>query len=800
MHENERLPGTCCDMTETFEIYVLPIIRKDGSEQNQITGLFASSAPRHCQRARKQDRLLIWMTMVIGHTMVSEERMQELTKEAARLYFNTRGTVTSGLQTAANHINTALRVIAGGEHVGAKVNMCVFHGDTLYMAHAGAVYTFLLRDDEVTAFFNSLSHSQLPGYVAEVQPEFFQTRIEAGDALLLTPQPAQQWEREVLQFGSALSLPNIRRRLLDQTYGDFTAMILQLQPGENGAFHRMRPAIPQASPQPTSEAKREEPAPPTPAKEEQAPAVEPRGHLPEPAVYIGSEPSSYEEDEPQPTFPDETETQAPLFDDEQEDEHIPPEAPREEQPPLIDRLPLPDFARLRQQFAQFWFRLRKLDQKESPPPRVISDDDEEPEDEKDGSLKAVTPGKDAKEPSPLHNFRLPFSNSLLLGIAILLPLIISVIAATVYSQRGVQQQFEYYYGLADQIMDEALQEPQAIVRQSQLETALDYLNQAETFNQNSESKALRDEILALLSDRENILRVELFPAAQVRLNRNVNLTRMVTTKNNDLYALDANSGRVLYFRFMGNYYEYDDTFQCGDSGLQRVVDMAPLSPFNTMNAAIVAITEGGALRYCQPGQPPTAALINVPAFGWSNIQSISVERDYLFVLDIGTRALWNYYGLQQDFTSADGRIFFPGDPPMELAQTADIDVFSDTIIFLTNDNVVHTCLIETIRADIRECLVLIPRDSSDTPIDISTFDTVDFFSADYPPAYFLLEGQSQTLYRFSIKMILNRAYRFYAAAGEKLPDNPITAFTISDSQLVILAYENELFIGQLRVQ
>jgi hypothetical protein len=798
-------------MTETFEIYVLPIIRKDGSEENQITGLFASSAPRRCQRARKQDRLLIWMTMVIGHTMVSEERMQELTKEAARLYFDTRGTVTSGLQTAANHINTALRVIAGGDHIGAKVNMCVFHGDTLYMAHAGAVYTFLLRDEEVTAFFNSLSHSQLPGYVAEVQPEFFQTRIEAGDALLLTPQPAQQWEREVLQFGSALSLPNIRRRLLDQTQGDFTAMILQLQPGEKGAFHRMRPAIPQAVPQPTTEDKHEEPAlsaseteekapavqlrAHVPETEEQAPAVQPRVHVSELAVYIGSETPSYEEDEPVTSYPDETETQAALFDDNQEqEENVAQEAPREEQ------LPLPDFAHLRQQFARFWYRLRKLDQKEGPPPRVISDDDEEQEDEKDGSLKAVTPGKDAKEASALQNFRLPFSSSLLLGIAILLPLIISVIAATVYSQRGVQQQFEYYYGLANQITSEALQESQAIVRQSQLESALDYLNQAETFNQNSESKALRDEILTLLSDRENILRVELFPAAQVRLNRNVNLTRMVTTKNNDLYALDANSGRVLYFRFMGNYYEYDDTFQCGDSGLQRVVDIAALSPFNSLNAAIVAITEGGALRYCQPGQPPKAALINVPAFGWSNIEAISVERDYLFVLDIGTRAMWNYYGPQQDFTAADGRLFFPGDPPMELGQTTDIDVFSDTIIFLTNDNVVHTCLIETIRADYRECLVLTPRDSSDNPIDIGTFDTVDFFSADYPPAFYLLEGQSQTLYRFSIKMILNRAYRFYAAAGEKLPDNAITAFTISDSQLVILAYGNELFIGQLRVQ
>jgi hypothetical protein len=426
-------------------------------------------------------------------------------------------------------------------------------------------------------------------------------------------------------------------------------------------------------------------------------------------------------------------------------------------------LPSRSFTGLRQEFARFWFHLRKLGQKEL---------------------------------STLKKFYLNSSNGLLIGFAILLPLIIFVIAATVYSQRGVQQQFEYYYGLANWMAYEALQEPQALVRQSQLDAALDYLNQAETYNQTADSKALREQIIVLQSDRETIPRIELFPAAQARLDPNVNLTHMVTTKNNDLYALDANSGRVLYFRFMGHYYEYDDTFQCGDSGLQRVVDLAPLSPSNSMDATILAITEVGALHYCQPGQPLKAALINVPVLGWSNIRSINVERDYLFVLDIGTRALWSYYGPQQDFTAADGRLFFPGDPPMELAQTANLDVFSDTIIFLTNNNVVHACSIETTSAFIHECLVLTPLDSSDKPIDISTFDTVDFFSSEYAPAFYLLEGQSQTLYRFSTNMILDNAYRFYAATFEKLPDNPITAFTISDNQQVILAYGNEIFIGE----
>lgn len=816
-------------MPETFELYLLPIIRKEGREQNLITGLFAATAPRRSQRSRTQDRLFLWMTMVIGHSLVNEETMQKVTKDAATLYYSTKGTVTSGLNAAANHINDAMRVIGGGEPVGAKLNMAVLRGDTLYMAHAGAVFTFLMRGDHVEAFFSSLSEKQLPGYVSEIQPQFFTTKVQMGDAFLFTPQPAQEWEREVLQFGDELALPNVRRRLLDQTKGDFSAILMHLKPGKKGVFHRLRPAgaapvpseqadeQPAQSPQPHAPVQK--PVPQTHVEESQPQSVsEPEvseavfdetlnSELPEyePAVY---EPAVYEPEvyEPEVYEPEADESSL----EEQYSASTPPQVltaqhtqdqsqgekahkDKPDRPPLIEQLPIPNFKKWGVSLAAFWVKLRKLD---------VNAPDEmpfDPEIEEDEDGSEAKPVKD-KKPSALEGFKLPISNQILLGIAVIVPLLISVIAATVYSQRGVQQQYDTYITLADQVLNEALNEQEAIVRQAKLDEALSFLDQAEEYKITTVSKALRTQLLEVMEDTGEISRVEIFDALGLRLNKNINFTRLVTNSDNDLFALDGNSGQVLYFRYTDAQYEYDSTFKCGGSGLQKVVDVAALTPFNAMDASIITISETGNLNYCQPGAEPRSVNLNVPLYGWGAVVDMDVERDLLFIIDTGTRSVWSYYGPQQDFSDSEARLFFPHDPPVDLAEVAGLDVFSDTMVFLSEDNQITTCLVQSLDAEYRECIDLPPRDSSEMALTLKDLDWVDFFPADYPPAFYLMDASSKTLYRFSYKMIINRAYRFLPVENESLPDKGITAFTITDNQLVIVAYENELYIGQLKIQ
>lgn len=808
-------------MAETFELYLLPIIRKDGREQNQITGLFAATAPRRSHRSRRKDRLFLWMTMVVGHSLLPEDAMQKVTKDAATLYYDTKGTVTSGLHAAANHINDALRVIAGGEPLGAKLNMAVLRGDTLYMAHAGAVFTFLMRGDQVEAFFNPLSEKQLPGYVPEIRPQYFTTRVQMGDVFLFTPQPAQEWEREVLQFGEDTDLSVMRRRLLDTTQGNFSAILMHLKPGTKGTFHRLRPALPAT----------QTPAQPAPALNGQQPPIPrppTRSRPVPPAETISSQPEAAEiADKPVaeaaiPVVVPQRQAQPPQEDtaDAQTEETPPWEPEPENEPalsptpqvltaapdsrdgdadaekpqrtPLIERLPVPNFRKWGIAFASLWVKLRKLDQQEEEPPFDPDSSDESADGEQ-------PPGEEEK-PSALQQFKLPISNQLLLGIAVIVPLLVSVIAATVYSQRGVQQQYDTYIALANQAMSEALNEEEPILRQAKLDESLGYLNQAEQFKITDISRSVRERLDGLMEDTGEVSRVEIFSALDQRLTRNINLTRLVTSNTNDLYALDGNSGRVLHFRYANAQYELDTSFECGGNSLQQVVDIAALSPTNGMDAAIVTLTDTGILTYCQPGAEPQPITLQVPIYGWSAITDMDVERDLLFVIDTGTRAVWSYYGPQQDFTEVEPRSFFQDDPFVDLSEVEGIDVFSDTMVFLSEDQGIATCLVQSLDAGFRECRNLPPRDSSEMQLTFQNLDWIDFLPTDYPPAFYLLDGTSQTLYRFSYKMIINKAYRFLPVTGETLPDGEITAFTVTDNQLVIVAYGYELFIGQLKVE
>lgn len=815
-------------MTETFELYLLPIIRKDGREQTQITGLFAATAPRRSQRSRQQDRLFLWMTMVVGHSLLPEDAMQKVTKDAATLYYSAKGTVTSGLSAAANHINDALRVIAGGQPLGAKLNMAVLRGETLYMAHAGAVFTFLMRGNTVEPFFSPLSEKQLPGYVTEIRPQFFTTRVQMGDAFLFTPQPAQEWERAVLQFGDDLDLSIIRRRLLDQTRGDFSAILMQLKPGEKGTFHRLRPSLP-------------------PAAEEETPPETQQQHSAPPRLHQQPVHTAQEEPEAE-TIPQDTAEEIPAIPvvipqqsaviSAANDEELPPweepadesfdeadfdqpeavmaepavhrstaprvltapedgqaaRLPEEKAPrtPLIERLPIPDFHKWGVRFASFWVKLRKLDQETEEAPFD--------EDIHEGESEDISAPAKEEKPTALQQFKLPISNQILLGVAVIVPLLASVIAATVYSQRGVQQQYDTYIALANQAMNEALNEEEAILRQAKLDESLGYLNEAEEFKVTTDSKSLRIRLDELMEDTGEVSRVELFSALDQRLNKTINLTRLITNSSGDLYALDSNNGQVLHFRYGTGQFELDSTFQCGGNSLQKVVDIAPLSPTNVMDAAIVTLSDTGVLTYCQPGAEPQRVTLQVPIYGWSAITDMEVERDLLFILDPGTRSVWSYYGPQQDFTEVEPRPFFSVDPYVKLSETKGIDVFSDTMVFLSNDNLVQTCLVESLDASFRECLDLPPRDSSEMKLTFQNLNWVDFQPVDYPPAFYLMDGTSETLYRFSYKMIINRAYRFLAKPGETLPDGEITAFTVTDNQLILVAYGNELYIGKLVVQ
>jgi len=893
-----------------YELYLLPIQRKDGAETQSLTGLFTSAAPRRAQRIRKDDRLLLWLTVVNGQENLLDVDLTQWLKDAARVYFNARGSLTAGLRETANALNARFLEHAERGKTGAKLNMAVLRGEDLYLGHCGAVYTFLLQDQLMKPFFNTASHSQVLGYVDSITPQFFQIKAALNDVLLFSPLPAQGWNRKALTFDKRPSLQMLRKRLLANSQGDFEALGLQLQPGDNGEFHHMRlAAVPEAQPTPaanpavakekvpqpaamtarrapsvetkppsipqtenkdvpqleseTPEAelpdavdallretaqveavslKVEEPIvepddqaedgnasmdaseePSTPDEEETAPAeaiTNPAVVVPTaPSVFIGSKPTA------QPILPTAKPASAgsiePASDAAPENAAIAEararrlarhqaileaarqaqaqaeaetkpaprtkrsSAPQEPKPSLLESLPLPDVEETKRKFAAFWLKMRQ--QKAEETDQVV---------EKSTSSEAAPVTGAAKKALPGLTIAIP--QRLMLLIAIAVPLMAAAVAGTVYYQKGVVERFNRYYESAYDLTYQAMTEKDAALRKTQLQEAVQYLDQAEKFRRSDDSRALRTQIETALDDAAGVLRVSLFSALDVRLQDEVSISRLFMINEHDLYALDKTTGTALHFTYDGSRFQLDENFICGASSGDKLVDIAPLPPANVHKADLVGVDSTGSLFYCTNENEPIAQSLVAPVFGWQGIEQMVIERTGLYLLDPKTRALWELYGDQQNYAEIEPYLFFSADPALDLTQVKALDVYNDTMIFVEDSNQVMTCVIQTNAQGNRECFYLPPIGQDGVKLSLEGIDWVGVHAADFPAALYLLDQNAQTLYQFSVQMKLNKSFRFYAASGERLPNVPMTAFTITDSQWVLIAFGNEVFAGQIR--
>ncbi|MCD4753212.1 MAG: hypothetical protein K8R40_09090 [Anaerolineaceae bacterium] len=797
-----------------YELYLLPMHRENGLEQNQLQGFFPVLAPKRCQRSRIDDRLLLWLSFVTGGDQVADEELNEWLKDAARTYFNARGTITSGMRVIANYLNEKLlsrstTLSQENGKIGAKLNMALLRGDDLYLAHAGAVYTFLLQDDKMIPYFNTNSHSQVLGYAEDIRPHFFQTKILLCDVLLLSPSPAQGWNRQTLTFEKRPSLQSVRRRLLNNTLGDFEALVLQLQSGEKGEFHKMRlaNASGQAQQSPSEADSQEETAVSSietveadnqSVEESRQPKI-----VEEPEKTVDLETSTPDKEsvvEPavdeSPDLPsEETEQNS---DEQASQKKDSPQKPKVTFTSVVEKLPLPGFEESKRRFAKAWVKLRKL--KDSPPSRMVTqppllpqtEDSDNPEGEE---VQVAAPPE--KKPQETH-FKLPISNRILLLVAIAVPLIFAAIAGATYLKMGVEEQFAYYYERARQISGEAIGETDSEVKRTRLENALQYLERAETFRSNDDSRELRLQIEAALDDVDGVVRLELFNIIDSKLSASIEISKLFVLNQYDLFALDGNSGQVLHFIYDGQIYQLDDNFVCGGSGLEKFVDIAPLSPMNEKRASVIAIDAIGSITYCKINAEPENEMLKVPIFGWLNVTEMTMERNAIFTLDQGTRALWQYYGKSQIFTDEEPYLFFSQDPPLDLTQVKAMDVYSDTIVFVEESNQVMTCVVQAMTAEDRECFYLPPIDKQGSPISLQQMDWVDIYAADFPPSYYLLDQNSRTLYQFSVQMKLNKSFRFYAAGGDWLPKNDITAFTVTEQQNILVAFGNGIYLAQIK--
>ena len=269
-----------------LDLFILPIHLADGQEEPGLPGLLATTAPRRAERSRREDYLLIYMSLT-GSMIPSPTVQESIVSQLVAPYYNTRGTVTTALRAVAEQLNRFLvdqnaRSTREDKRIIGLLNLAVLRHNILYLAHAGPTHSFLLKANECLDIYEPLSPSRGLGIGRQFELSYYQYTINAGDVYIPCVQPPPTWTEENLANAQQMTLESLRRRLIDQSGSYLQAVITKFQRGE-GKLVRLKPRL-RYQPQPGGEQSVEQQTPDTsyPNAVETGPAPMPEAQPPLP--------------------------------------------------------------------------------------------------------------------------------------------------------------------------------------------------------------------------------------------------------------------------------------------------------------------------------------------------------------------------------------------------------------------------------------------------------------------------------------------------------------------------------------
>jgi hypothetical protein len=387
--------------------------------------------------------------------------------------------------------------------------------------------------------------------------------------------------------------------------------------------------------------------------------------------------------------------------------------------------------------------------------------------------------------------------SMMVFIALAIPLVLATIGGMVFLQRGRAQQSEIFYQKA---LDEAasvttLTDP--LEQRLAWQNVLEDLDKAEYYAATSQSQALRTQAIENLDNLDAIKRLDYKQAIVGGLDSGVSVTRLIATAT-DLYILNGMQGDVLRAIMTGRGYEIDPNFQCGPTygpiNVGPLVDIAELPPGSFENASLLGMDANGNLLYCVIGSQPYSATMAPPNTGFGEPNAMTLDGSDLFVLDPKVNAVWIYRNL---VVREQPRLFF-GDfvPPM--LDVIDLAVYNDDLFLLHADGHTTKCTYSGLAESPTRCDDPYPY-SDNRPgrvhgplIEDTVFNQIYFLS--FPGrSIYLLDPQNQALYYFSVLLNLQWQYR----PVEVVSEGKATAFAINPNRTAFLAIGNEVFYAAM---
>jgi hypothetical protein len=825
----------------TFDLTILPIHRVNGQETAELPGLLAVTPPRRTARGREHDNLIAYL-MLSGNAAFSAVELKALLNATATAFYQTSGSLTFAMRKTAENINAALlernlATTGRGQYALGCLALAVVRAEQCTLLLSGPTHAVWVSEGKSRYIHDAALSGKGLGSGQSVQSYFSQVEFHTQDLLALCGKFPKDWEADLLNERPPTSLEASYRKLT-LTQGDLNAALIQTHVG-HGTITILRPEVSAArqpvsvvvaeppeqpvteqaaapiekeldetlssSPVATSSITEEEldaladfaahivqpsayAIPPQPdvnpplPKQEQSSTTVPRGFPSSIPRVASSQPVSQPISQPfsAPVMPPAAEPEIEEMDEEAQEESI-----------VVERKP----ARVRSNaHAEATRTMAKVAVGGI---KIVRRVNERITAFMQKFLPRLLPGVESHPNQPVG---LP--TYLLVFIALVIPVLVSVVSWIVYDKYGLSERYRELYVNATVERDRAVSETDPARQRDHWNNVLDLTEQAVEYRDTPELKLVRDDAQANLDRLMGVLRLEFIPAFANGISGATQISRLAASES-DLYMLDAERGSILHASFTGRSLEMDNTFNCQPgthAGREAgpLVDILALPKVNAVGATVLGIDTTGNLLYCSPGQVPQVfPLPALPNTNWGRINAFALDSGNLYVLDAMSRSVWVFAGKDSSFTDTPYFYFSNQIPNIESA--IDMAVSGDDLYLLHADGHLTTCTFSRIAETPTRCQDPAPRiDNFPAHRDIDIFAQANLTQMTLTnppnPIVLLLDAPARTVYRLSPRSLeLQNQVTGFAGEDSPFQPGPVGAMTVSPNYVLYLSIGNQVY-------
>ncbi len=825
-----------------FDLYVLPLALKEQKETSSVEGYYVSAASRRAARTRESDLILFKFS---SSRKLSSSEILEIDKflqKSATSFFRTNGPVTTAIRKCGGSLNEWIVKFNQGKKISqilaGTLQIIVFHGDGAYLAHAGSGVSFVINIERPAVFVSSATGSQGIGVTRAIKFTFFHVELKNGDRIVLSSHPPQGWTKASLSEGSRNSISQLRKVLLAKAERDFEAIILQVRNG-SGAIHQLRldgSALEHSNK--IEEEVIEAPVAYTPFKQPELDPIEPGTDQEQRIVEnLANELAIQEQSRVEPVaelpvdFPiDNPEMQIPFGNSEsdrsthsfsgsdvvqskekllEKESNSKPELSRQDIL-FADQKWVPETdgdAGIEQRNQKTSIGYSQILAKWLLSIKNILIKATSKSEEINSSLSENTAKLISRSSLSSAGSNSNLSLTSMFFIAILVPVLVVALSMTIYFRSGRGEQHQKFVLQASTLVTQANEEIDDVKRLIVLQDALLFLDEADKYGKTDVSQELRLIVQKHLDDLQGVTRLQLQESVPTGIDRRINISKMVVNSNEDLYALDQVTGRVLRMVATRPDYEVDTTFMCGpgkfgQTVVHELVDIDLISYSNSRNATIIGIDRVGTVILCSPGSEPFTVEMKTPEMGWGQIQAIGFNGYSLYILDIDERTR-DIYRLPADGLTFEGNpeSIFNGNIPDDLANTADIALYESQLYVLSKSGKLMGCALDNVQiqctADIGYGIIQSGQERQTIDMIAGT-DFIQIQTTQPPdPSIYFLDQLNGSVYHFSLALNMQKQISPDFVSLQSIPDSPLTAFTVSPYGIIHFAFGHALYFGYI---